>query len=363
MQKGQIFKRHGAWHVRYRLAGKQKSVKLADVSDEYRTLTHVRPLAESHLRPINQGFATDPQTVQQFIEAVYFPHVTSHKRPSTVKGYKNIYNGYLAQHVAGARIFGFRTRDGQALLNRVAAENDLSHQTFTHVKSFLSGVFSMAKRMGSIDGENPMHGTEIPKGRQSDETYAYSNAEIDAMLSVLEGAPRVVVTVAAYTGFSVGELQGLQWQDAADQTLSVQRTVWNDIEGPPKTRARKDAIPLLPIVATALDDHRKANPGTKWVFEGPLGRPLDVGRVGNLQVKPAIEKAGVQWHGWHALRRGFATRLHEAGVQDRTIQALMRHSSMSVTMRNYVKVQPKTSVDAMEKLIPRQAEKVPKGGQ
>ena len=39
MQKGQIFRRHGAWHLRYRSNGKQISFKLTDYSDQYRTLT------------------------------------------------------------------------------------------------------------------------------------------------------------------------------------------------------------------------------------------------------------------------------------------------------------------------------------
>jgi hypothetical protein len=57
MQKGQIFRRHGAWHLRYRTNGQQVSVKLTDYSVEYRTLTSVRPLAERHLQPVNQGLA------------------------------------------------------------------------------------------------------------------------------------------------------------------------------------------------------------------------------------------------------------------------------------------------------------------
>ncbi len=195
-----------------------------------------------------------------------------------------------------------------------------------------------------------MQGVEIPKGKQSDATHAYSNAEIDKMLSILEGIPRVAVTVAAYTGLSLGELQGLQWQDISDEQLNVRRTIWHGIEGEPKTKARKDSIPLLPIVAKALKAHRKTNPGTKWVFEGPNVKPLDMATLGSKGIKSALKGSGVDWHGWHALRRGFATRLHEAGVQDKIIQALMRHSSLSVTMKNYVKATPEANVEAMRRL-------------
>jgi integrase len=353
MQKGQIFRRHGAWHLRYRTNGKQVSVKLTDYSDQYRTLTSVRPLAERHLQPVNQGFASDPQTVQQFIDLVYFPHVEAHKRPSTVKGYRNLYKRYIQSHVAGVRLFGFRTKDGQALLNRVATEHSLSHLTLIHVKSFLSGVFTLARRVGNLDSANPMQGVEIPKGTESEPTHANSNQEIDKMLSVLEGVPHVAVTVAAYTGLFLGELQGLQWQDVTDGQLNVQRTIWHGIEGQPKTKARKNSIPLLPIVRDALKRHRKAYPNTKWVFEGPYLKPLDMATLGSKQIKAALQGTGIEWHGWHALRRGFATRLHEAGVQDKIIQSLMRHSSLSVTMKHYVKATPEANIEAMQKLNPK----------
>jgi len=55
----------------------------------------------------------------------------------------------------------------------------------------------------------------------------------------MEPAP-VSLIVAAYTGLSLGELQGLQWQDIADAELKVQYTIWQGIEGQPKTKARKD---------------------------------------------------------------------------------------------------------------------------
>ena len=57
-----------------------------------------------------------------------------------------------------------------------------------------------------------------------------------------------------------------------------------------------------------------------------------------------------KWHGWHAFRRGLATVLHDLGVDDKTIQAIMRHSSVAVTQQAYIKTLAKQSVDAMKRL-------------
>lgn len=350
MQRGHIFRKHGAWHLRYRSNGKQISTKLADYNDEYRTLKSVRLLAERHLRPLNQGGSADPLTIQQFMEQVFFPHIQLHKRPSTAHGYRKIYDRYVAPHVSGVRMFGFRARDAQNLMNRIAADHKISHSTLVHIKSFLSGIFTFARRLGNYDLANPVQGIEIPKGIENEPTHAYSNAEISKMLSVLDGLSHVAVTVAAYTGLSLGELTGLQWADIANNELQVRRTIWHGIEGEPKTKARKDSVPLLPIVRNALKKHRKDNQHTRWIFEGPYVRPLDLATLGSKRIKKALAGSGVEWHGWHALRRGFATRLHEAGVQDKIIQSLMRHSSLSVTMKHYVKATPEANIEAMRKL-------------
>jgi len=53
------------------------------------------------------------------------------------------------------------------------------------------------------------------------------------------------------------------------------------------------------------------------------------------------------WRGWHAFRRGLATNLHDLGVDDHTIKAILRHSSVTVTQRSYIKSLPKHSIDAM----------------
>ena len=57
-----------------------------------------------------------------------------------------------------------------------------------------------------------------------------------------------------------------------------------------------------------------------------------------------------QWHGWHAFRRGLATNLHALGVDDKTIQAILRHSNVSLTQNIYIKSVMESQVSAMDSL-------------
>jgi integrase len=56
------------------------------------------------------------------------------------------------------------------------------------------------------------------------------------------------------------------------------------------------------------------------------------------------------WHGWHAFHRGLATNLHQLGVADKTIQAIVRHSNVGLTMNIYVKTVAESQVTAMDAL-------------
>jgi hypothetical protein len=87
MQKGYIYEANGAWHVRFRLNGKQVSRKLADYNDQYRTKRSVRPLADELLDPLKSrpgGQRTDdPPTVRG---GGVLPQYQDEKEPVHLKG-------------------------------------------------------------------------------------------------------------------------------------------------------------------------------------------------------------------------------------------------------------------------------------
>jgi len=63
---------------------------------------------------------------------------------------------------------------------------------------------------------------------------------------------------------------------------------------------------------------------------------------------PAFKEAGISfWSGWHGFRRGLATNLRDAGIDDLTISEIMRHSDVSVTRASYIKKVPQKVEDAM----------------
>jgi integrase len=362
MQRGHFYRAHGAWHLRYRVNGKQVSVKLADCKDEYRTLKNVRPLAERYLQAANSGQQADLHlTLQQYAETVYFPHARKNLKPSTYKGYFNLYKKQIQPRIGGLRLLICKTHEIQRVLWTINEEEELGHQSFLNINSVLSAIFTHARRTGMLQGPNPTDDVDIPEGkRRTGKTHKYALEEVEKITAAVGGVARCAVVVAAWTGLSLAELRGLKWEDIdfEKKQLSVARAVWHGEIIETKTEHRAAAVPLLENVITELKKHREQSPGTTWVFEGPRVFPLDLATLGSKHIKKALRGTGIEWHGFHAFRRGLGTRLYNNGTPLPTIGRILRHGSESeVTMKHYVDVEEETKAAALENLPRKQAAK------
>ena len=354
MQLGHFYRAHGAWHLRYRVNGKQVSVKLADYSDEYRTLTSVRPLAEPYLQTANSGQqANGHLNLQQYAETVYFPHAKKSLKPSTYKGYFNLYTKHIEPRIGGLRLLSCATHNLQRVLWTIDQEKELSHQSFLNINSLLSAIFTHARRSGTLRGPNPTDGVEIPAGKRTGKTHKYTLEEVEKITECVDGVARCAVVVAAWTGLSLAELRGLKWEDIdfKNESLNVVRTVWHNEIIDTKTEHRAAAVPLLPNVIAELKRHHEENPRTTWAFEGPRDFPLDLATLGSKRIKEALRGTAIQWYGFHAFRRGLGTRLYNNGTPLDLVGRILRHGSESeVTLRNYIDVEEKTKAAALRKL-------------
>jgi integrase len=180
-----------------------------------------------------------------------------------------------------------------------------------------------------------------PKGLPARITHAYTIDEITAMLAVVEEPARTLMLTAALTGLRRSELQGLRWEDFTGTELRVERAVWKGITVTPKNLASKGAVPLLPVLAEALELHKARNGYNGWVFHGETGQPVRMDNLARRDVIPVLKAAGLVWHGWHAFRRGLSTNLVELGAEPKIAQAILRHANVNTTLQFYIRPGPK----------------------
>jgi len=276
----------------------------------------------------------------------------------------------------------FRCADGQRLIEDVARlaktkeGEPLRHASLARIKSFMSSVFANAKCLGYLDAINPIVGVEVPEGIAAGTTYAYSLDEIRKILALVPEPARTIILTASLTGLRQGELRGLLWKNFTGKELTVQRSIWNGVVNRPKTVCSAAPIPVVPQLRDALESHRvrlgiPANPDLP-IFQGGTGKPLNLANLAKRVIIPAIEKCKVcrkskdehktdghlfqldttlRWRGWHAFRRGLATNLHDLGVDDKTIQAILRHSNIGITQNIYIKSIAETQINALDLLV------------
>jgi hypothetical protein len=159
-----------------------------------------------------------------------------------------------------------------------------------------------------------------------------------------------IIGTAAFAGLRQGEIRGLWVEDDEGDVLNIRRSVWRTIVKETKTEEDEDDPGVVPIVRPLRLLIDRVKPAHGWLFPNTLGGPLDLHNLAERVIKPRFAAKGLAWKGWHAYRRGLATNLHALGVDDKTIQAILRHDDVSTTQRSYSKTPSRIVTDAMKQL-------------
>jgi integrase len=378
-QQGYIWRVGGSWYARWRedsldvngqVVRKQRSEKIAEYCDRYRSLADVRPLLADKLRPLNTGKLTPESTLTlgQYAKNFFLPHSRKECKPSTAAGYKGLWNTYLAdKREVQIRLRDFRCVDATNLLADIHCKHGLGRTTLKHIKSFLSGIFTYAKQQGVMDGMNPVRDSAIPRAASApEETYAASADEVLAMLDVLECArefhARAAVALVFFAGLRPGEARGARWEDYDGQKLTIKHSIWRTHTTDPKTLSAAKPVPVIESLRTILTELRRIDgyPATGPILRGPSGVALNLDNLAKRQLVPALSNPKnypqpdnpdlLKWNGWYSLRRGIATLASSVERDPMAAKGLLRHSSVNTTLAHYIKDIPEVTQRAMEKV-------------
>jgi integrase len=181
-------------------------------------------------------------------------------------------------------------------------------------------------------GSNPVQFVEKvgTNGTDKRKRRAFTVEELQRLEKV-SGKRAVVYKIAALTGIRRGELREIEWRDVHLDGPSPFIYVRASI-----AKNHDDAMqPLTPDGAAALRQLRpvKALPNDH-VFAGLIPRIERFRRDLEEAGIPYVDARG-EYADFHALRTTFGTMLTLAGVGQRTIMELMRHSDMRLTAKVY----------------------------
>ncbi len=222
--------------------------------------------------------------------------------------------------------------------------NGWSAGTINRFRATMSLIFRLGVANRKI-GENPV---KLVKRKRE------HNGRVRFLSSPEESALRAVVIsrysqhlpeldIALNTGLRRGEQYSLTWDDVNFDTrlLSILDTKNGEMRH----------IPLNTVAMAAFAELYRNSPGEGYIFTNRHGDRLLRGRH---WFEPAIREAEVKDFTWHCLRHTFASRLVMAGVDLRTVQQLMGHKTIQMTVR-YAHLAPEHQMAAVERLCPQPA--------
>ncbi len=187
----------------------------------------------------------------------------------------------------------------------------------------LRHIFNMAIRWKKAR-VNPVKEVKFLKEPEEKDRILSEEEEV-RVLETVRTSPKQkhlepIVTTALHTGMRKGEILNLKWSNVDFKNRVI------TVEGTKNGEIRK--IPMNEKLTLTLERAKKVAKGEFVFSEG--GKPY-------LDVKTgwwtALKKAKIENFRFHDLRHTFGSRLGMAGVDIRTIQKLMGHEDITMTMR------------------------------
>lgn len=354
-QDGHLVKRFGGWHVRYYVTEggvrKQKSHRLCD---DQQKKSHVKQLCDQFMRDhVNIGVEnTGPMGIADFWDKVYLPFIesTNNLKPSTVHGYKQVWNQHLKFHFGTLCLSDYKTHMMSNFLTSLAKTH--RPRTLNTVKWVASAIFGHAVATGNCES-NPIRDAQV-LGRTlgHGDTKSYTLEEMENVISALIGRVdgQLVMALSFFAGMRKGEIQGLQWADIDGDFIHVRRAFSRGVVGEPKSKKSVRAIPIIQQVRIPLTLWRaKAGDGA-WVFTNTEGGALNMDFFARTVIKPALRKERIPWKGFHAGRRGLGTQLRSITGNSTAARDVLGHTTTRVTEDSYEHRLPEDALRGMRLL-------------
>jgi integrase len=362
-QRGSLYHLHGAWHVRYYTtkivdgAAKrvQRSKRLADGDAPKKAVS--KAFAD-FMATINDQTPSEQQsadlTVVKFWDDTYWPFAKANLKPSTQQGYQQMWEQHLKPHFGTTLLAEYRTPMMSVFLTELA--KTYRPRTLKHIKFLASAIFAHAVATGSCES-NPIRDAKVLGKQKADGvTGSYSLEEIENVISALVAHVdcQLIMALAFFMGLRKGEIAGLQWDDIDAKFIHVRRNITKGPGGlhttTPKTLKSIRAVPIIQPVRGLLALWRKKNPDGVQVFTSNMTT------LSKSTIIPTLEKAGCEWKGFHAGRRGLGTTLRALTGNSNAGMNVLGHEDEATTQGSYEHAMPAEALKGM-KLLEKQVGK------
>ena len=249
----------------------------------------------------------------------YFAYYRTNRRPHSVRRHQISWR-MMQPMLGGKRLSEISPFDLERY-RRSRKQTGVSDVTINRELAFLRHLYTMAITWGKAS-ENPVK--KVRFARENNGRLRILSLEEEARL-LANCRPQLwpLVITALHTGFRSAELLSLMWKDVdfRRNLITVQAAYAKNGEN--------RSVPMNTVLTTMLTAVRMSK------VAGPVfcNRQRTPYRSFRTAFERAVRKAGLEDFTFHDLRHTFASRLVMAGVDLPTVQALMGHKDISMTLR------------------------------
>ncbi len=274
-------------------------------------------------------------------------------RPNTVRNYSERYERNIKDVIGKKLLTEVKPIHCQSIFSKMAEEG-YKTTTIYQTRIALYNMLEFARENDVLITNPCKKSVKSDMGKPSDKKEALT---IDVQKKFLEAVVGYSYEnqyrFVLQTGLRTGELIGLKWSDIdfENRTMKIERSMeyrykvgeWR--VGPPKSKSGYRTIPLTDEAIRILENQRAKNKKLKlipieWndtVFLCRNGTPVKNSTYDTGLFK-YCDRVGIPHFSMHVLRHTFATRCIEGGMKPKTLQKILGHSNIGITMNLYVHI-------------------------
>ena len=274
-------------------------------------------------------------------------------RPNTVRNYSERYERNIKDVIGKKLLTEVKPIHCQTIFPKMAEEG-YKTTTIYQTRIALYNMLEFARENDVLITNPCKKSVKSDMGKPSDKKEALT---IDVQKKFLEAVVGYSYEnqyrFVLQTGLRTGELIGLKWSDIdfENRTMKIERSMeyrykvgeWR--VGPPKSKSGYRTIPLTDEAIRILENQRAKNKKLKlipieWndtVFLCRNGTPVKNSTYDTGLFK-YCDRVGIPHFSMHVLRHTFATRCIEGGMKPKTLQKILGHSNIGITINLYVHI-------------------------
>ena len=354
--EGSIYKRKdGRWEAKVTVSYNENGKPIRK-STYHKTRKEAQDaLREAQTRLANNFAQLDNSTTLKDWSEIWLKSKQSTLKASTYENYT-----YMLKHIlpvlGRCKLRDLKNVQLQTFLNELATTTGRS--ALEKVRSILYCMLQEAENNEMVM-RNVARNLKLPKSTEmSNKRDSFMPEEVAI---IEENAEKIDFMYAAAilinTGMREGELLAMRRQNVDIEntciyvTHSATRVRSKPVLGTPKTAESVRTIPVSKWVMDLITARLPEDDGFMFRCKnGDIWSPRSFLKY----YKRALQQANIRYLSPHCCRHTYATRLHAAGVDPKTIQTLMGHTDYALTANVYTHVkeeQLRKAVELLEKAV------------